>query len=51
MMPPISRPISTSGSLMRNTVAALPSLASSSVSSIWNAANSTSAASAAEPIA
>ncbi len=30
---------------------ALPSLAASSASSIWNAANSTSAASTAEPIA
>ena len=49
--PPISRPISTSGSLMRNAIGRLSSLASSALSSIWNAANSTSAASAAEPIA
>ena len=45
--PPISRPIRTSGSSIANSTG----LPSSSWSSILNAANSTSAASAAEPIA
>ena len=47
IMPPMIRPISTSGSSSANTTGS----PSSSSSSILNAANSTSAASAAEPIA
>ena len=47
-MPPISRPISTAGSEMLKT---RPSPPSSAASSISKALNSTSAASAAEPIA
>ena len=47
IMPPSSRPISTGGSLMPKEIAC-PSLASSS---FWKPANSTIAASTAEPIA
>ena len=50
-MPPISRPMSTSGASSRNDTGSLPAASSSSSSSILKAANSTSAASAAEPIA
>ena len=52
IMPPISRPISTSASSSRKAIAACGlSTCSSASSSILKAANSTSAASAAEPIA
>ena len=50
-MPPISRPISTSGWEMSKRDDPCPLLAASSRSSSTKAANSTSAASTAEPIA
>ena len=50
-MPPIRSPISTSGCEMSKPSSVFPSAAASSRSSSMNAANSTSAASTAEPIA
>ena len=47
-MPPIIRPIRTAGSLMSNGITSSPP---SAVASILKAANRTSAASTAEPIA
>jgi hypothetical protein len=51
IMPPIRRPISTSGCEMSNEASVSPSLVASSRSSSMNAANRTSAASTADPIA
>ena len=51
IIPPISRPMSTSGWEMSKPWSVTPSLAASSRSSSTKAANSTSAASTAEPIA
>ena len=51
IMPPISRPTSTSGCEMSKPCRTSPSLLASSRNSSTNAANSTRAASTAEPMA
>ena len=50
-MPPTIRPTSTAGCEMSNETTADADLAASSRSSSWNAANNTSAASTADPMA